>query len=125
MQLITPATRQRLSGVHPEVATELRRLESTLDDSALAPQLLQLISDFFDAEFGDRVWGPSANPTALERSTLDVCEQFMVSVADVSDAQVAALAAHMSPDELYNLMYAIYLIEMSKRLDITLERVLS
>jgi len=30
----------------------------------------------------------------------------------------------LSTDDVYNLMYAIYLIEMSKRLDLTLDRVL-
>ena len=124
MELVTSATRQRLSSLHPEVATELGRLETVLDESALDPQLLQLVGQFFDAELGNGDWQAPADPSPLEQACLAVCEQFMISVADMSDELVQDLAEHLSPDDLYNLMYAIYLIEMSKRLDITLERVL-
>ena len=49
----------------------------------------------------------------------------MISVADIREEQIAALRSHLSTDDVYNLMSAIYLIEMSRRLDHTLERVLS
>ena len=124
MELITAATRERLTAMHPEVATELGRLESILDDSTLDPQLLQLVSNYFDAELGGNTFIAPENPSPLEQACLKVCEQFMISVADTNDAQIAGLSEHLSPDDVYNLMYAIYLIEMSKRLDITLERVL-
>ena len=48
----------------------------------------------------------------------------MVSVANMTDEQVALLSRHLSADDVYNLMYAIYLLEMSERLKLVLKGVL-
>ncbi len=124
MHLINPATRRRLESLHPEVATEIANLERVLDDSSLDPNLLTLVGDYFDTALREESWTPPDSLGELEADCLAVCEQFMVSVSDLNESQMAALARHLGPDDLYNLMYAIYLIEMSKRLDLTLERTL-
>ena len=125
MNLVTPDTRLRLRSHHPEAIQEIENLERVLDETALDPALLSLCSDFFNATLRSQGWSVPASAGELETACLELCEQFSTSVSDVRDDQVAALRAHLGTDDVYNLMYAIYLIEMSQRLDITLERALS
>lgn len=124
MNLVNVETRQRLETYHPEAAAEIANLEQVLDDTALESSLLALCSDYFEAALRDSEWVRPDPLTALEAACLDVCEQFMLSVSDIRDEQIAALREHLGADDVYVLMSAIYLIEMSKRLDLTLERVL-
>ncbi len=125
MNLVTPDTRLRLRSHHPEAIREIENLERVLDETALDPALLSFCGDFFNASLRGQDWSMPANASDIEKACLDVCEQFSASVSDVRDEQIAALGAHLATDDVYNLMYAIYLIEMSRRLDITLERALS
>jgi hypothetical protein len=124
MNLVTAETRQRLQAHHPGAAAEIDKLEGILDDTNLSPELLALCGAYFHAALRGDDWCAPDSPTELESACLDVCEQFMVSVPGVTDEQIAALNRHLGADDVYNLMSAIYLIEMSKRLDMTLERVL-
>ena len=124
MQLIDTQARDTLREHHPEVATELDNLQRCLSEQALDPALLKLCSDFFEANLRNQSWSPPDSLSDLEVACLDVCEQFMVSVSNVTDQQVAALSEHLTADQLYNLMYGIYLIEASKRLELMLGRVL-
>ena len=124
MNLVSSETQERLAAYHPQAAVEIDKLQRVLADSSLDPGLLTLCSDYFNAELRDGTWMPPRPLSELESACLDVCEQFMVSVSDVRDDQIDGLSKHLTADELYNLMYAIYLIELSIRLDLTLERVL-
>ena len=124
MMLVRPDTQRRLQTHHPEVAAELDKLGQVLDGTGLNAQLLALCGDYIESNLSNREWAPPKSPGALEAACLDVCEQFMISVSDMREEQIAALRRHLSTDDVYNLMYAIYLIEMSKRLDLTLDRVL-
>ena len=125
MQLINIATRQRLEAFHPEAAAEIANLELVLDSSSLNPDVLTLCADYVDATLAGDPWETPASAGDLGNACLDVCEQFMISVADIREEQIRALRNHLTTDDVYNLMSAIYLIEMSRRLDHTLERVLS
>ena len=124
MHLIKPETRRHLQGSHPQVATELGNLSQILDRTALDEGLLSLCGDYFEAALRGQDWAPQKPLTEFESACLDVCAQFMLSVANVNDEHIAALSRHRSADDVYNLMCAIYLIEASKRLDLTLERML-
>ena len=124
MKLLNTETQRRLAECHPEAATEIDSLQRVLADSSFDQELLTLCSSFFDASLRGNTWSPPRPLSDLESASLVVCEQFMVSVADVSDKQIFDLSRHLSPDELYNFMYAIYVIEASQRLSLTLERVL-
>ncbi len=124
MDLVSEQLRRRLQTHHPAAVAELDKLGRILDDTSLDPALLALCSDYFAAALAGADWSPSKRLSELETACIDVCEQFMVSVSTMTDPQIGALNEHLSPDEVYNLMCAIYLIEMSRRLDMTLERVL-
>ena len=124
MNLVTPETRERLETHHPEALREIENLERVLDETTIDAGLLTLCGDYFEATIRNKEWLPPEELSDLEATCLDVCEQFTLSVADVRDEQIAALRLHLSTDDVYNLMHAIYLIEMSKRLDLTMERAL-
>ena len=124
MQLVNSESRATLQAHHPEALQELDRLADTLDDTGLDPALLDMCQTFFATTLRGGNWHAGRALSDLETDCLSVCEQFSVSVSSMSDEQLAALARHMSPDQLYNLMYAIYLIEMSERLHLTLKGVL-
>ena len=125
MRLINSAARQRLEALHPEAAGEIANLEQVLDDTSLDPGLLALCADYFDTTLAGNTWRSPTSLGDLESACIDVCEQFMVSVSDMREEHIEPLRRHLNADDVYNLMSAIYLIEMSRRLDLTLERVLS
>jgi hypothetical protein len=54
---------------------------------------------------------------ALTRAQLDFAEQFAFAVGSVSDAQVDALRAHLTDDELWAFVAAIYELDMGLRLE--------
>jgi hypothetical protein len=122
--LTNAATRRHLEAHHPEAVGEIRNLEGILTVSGLDTDLLALCANYFDARLADEPWTPPNPLSELEQSCIDVCEQFMISVSDIREEHIVSLRRHLSTDEVYNLMSAIYLIEMSRRLDLTLERVL-
>lgn len=124
MNLIRPDTQQHLQNFHPEVAAQLDNLGQVLDGTGLDAGLLQLCGDFIESNLSNKKWVPPESLPELETACLEVCDQFMTSVSGIGEEQIAALRRHLSTDDVYNLMYAIYLIEMSKRLDLTLNRVL-
>ncbi len=124
MNIVTASTRQCLHTHHEEAIRELENLERVIEQTSLDTGLLELCGDYFEAALRDRAWDRPDSLGDREAACLDVCEQFMVSVATVTDGQIAALRQHFGTDEVYNLMSAIYLVEMGKRLDLTLERVL-
>jgi hypothetical protein len=124
LYLTNAVTRRHLEAHHPEAAGEIRKLEGIINETALDADLLSLCTVYFDTALAGETWEPPESLSELERACIDVCEQFMISVSDVREEQIAALRRHLSTDDVYNLMSAIYLIEMSRRLDLTLERVL-
>ncbi len=124
MQLVNSNTRSVLQAHHPEALKELDNLAETLDSTSLDPALLQLCQSYFSSSLNGGSWSADHELSELESDCIQVCEQFMVSVSSMTDEQVAALSRHLSADELYNLMYAIYLIEMSERLNLTFKGVL-
>ncbi|MEM6820065.1 MAG: hypothetical protein AAF578_14875 [Pseudomonadota bacterium] len=124
MNLISPESRDRLARLHSEAAAELENLEHALDDVPIPVDLLRLTDHFVDVSLRGQEWQPPESMTPIEKACLDYCGQFMASVASIEDAQVAALREHLSPDQVYLYANAVYLIEMSKRLDLTLEAVL-
>lgn len=124
MELVKSHTLSQLKQYHPEAAVELENLQTTLAAQGLDMGLLKLCAEYFDAALGNKSWFQPDSLNGLEKACLGVCEQFMVSVAHVTDSQMTALSQHLTPDELYNLMYGIYLIEAAKRLELVLERTL-
>ncbi len=124
MQLLNPEARSTLEMHHPEALSELDRLTNTLDGSSLDPALLELCQSYFRTSLAGQTWSAKRDLSDLESDCIKVCEQFMVSVASMSDEQLAALSRHMSADDVYNLMYAIYVLEMSERLKLVLKGVL-
>ncbi len=124
MQLVNPDTRSTLQAHHPEALGELDRLADAIDSTGLDADLLALCQSFFAASLRGERFDAGRELSDLESDCLAVCEQFMVSVSTLSDDQVASLARHLSADDLYQLMYAIYLLEMSERLGLTLKGVL-
>ncbi len=124
MQLINSATRERLEVHHPEAAGEIANLERVLDGTSLDPGLLALCADYFDTVLSGGIWESASSLSELETACLRVCAQFSVSVSDMREKHIEPLRQHLNADDVYNLMSAIYLIEMSKRLDLTLEKVL-
>ena len=69
-------------------------------------------------------WPSSPLFTAAERAHLAFTEQFVTSVASVSDADVDALLAHASQREVFEFISALYVLEMSRRVAMTSRAVL-
>jgi alkylhydroperoxidase family enzyme len=127
----------------PDVDDVLRRVQDDIWDAA-DPELLELarlrIGMLLGARSGDtarprrapelapervdnlRAWPTSPLYSDRERACLGLTEQFVMDVAGVTDDDVAAAAAWMSPAELYGFVSALYVLEFSIRVDIATAR---
>ena len=107
-----------LHAAQPDVAEALNRMQAVARE-ATDPALLELcrqrVSELLDD--GDPI-PPSRLLTPAERAFLAFTDQFVFSVASVSDADVAALLEHAEPVDVYRFVAALYSVEMSLRIDI-------
>jgi alkylhydroperoxidase family enzyme len=107
-----------LHAAQPEVASALNRMQAVARE-ATDPALLELcrqrVSELLDD--GDPI-PPSRLLTPAERAFLAFTDQFVFSVASVSDDDVAKLLEHAEPVDVYRFVAALYSVEMSLRIDI-------
>jgi alkylhydroperoxidase family enzyme len=68
-------------------------------------------------------WAQDPRFTDAERACLALAEQFVVSVADVDDALVDAVLAHLDPGDLFALVNAMYLFDATERLAAVTQRI--
>jgi alkylhydroperoxidase family enzyme len=59
-----------------------------------------------------------------QRAHLAFTDQFVFSVADVSDAEIEALLGSGSPQQVFEFIAALHVLEMNQRMDMTLNAVL-
>lgn len=130
-----------IRAVHPEGADALARMR----DAAVAvdPELLELcrlrVAAMLRVEPGEpgpaRGHGPDPERAAAladwsrascftdrERAHLAFCEQFVLSVGDVRDEDVAALRAHGDDLAVHEFVSALYVVELHERLAATWAR---
>lgn len=108
-----------ISRLQPEAAGLLSHAQELAGAERLALCRQALEATLFGAE------SPGADGLdALTLAQLEFTEQFAVAVGDISDAQVEALRAGMSDDELWAFVAAIYELDMELRLAAVAEALL-
>jgi hypothetical protein len=113
----------RIRELQPATGAELENLERTAWD-AVDKDLLQLCRDRAVAMHRGDDGNYPENPDERERAYIDFTEQFVTSVSSVSEQQIDDLIRHSSPDEVFAFVYALYVVEMSARVDFVAEGVL-
>jgi len=128
----------RLSDLQPSASAELARANAVAWQST-DPALLELCRHLvinmlgLDAESSSAsgrasrvdprklaeigAWENSDQYSSLERAALGFTEQFVLSVSSVSVGQVEALREHMDDEAVYAFAAALYLVEMTERLN--------
>ncbi len=122
--MLSESIHQRIAALHPDTGAQLSRL-GTLAQQATDPALLDLCLEMIDALLQDRSPALPPSLTERERAFLDFTEQFVVSVSTMSDTQVKKLLYYASEDEVYNFVNALYVIDMTRRLDLVAGRLLT
>ena len=114
----------RLEELHPSINSELNSIARAATD-VVDPQLLELCSSYIDAALCQRDWAPPASGlTDKERAFIAFTEQFTASVSTMTDEQVDKLLEYASADEIYNFASALYVVDMTRRLDLVAGKVL-
>ncbi|HMJ34515.1 MAG TPA: hypothetical protein VK501_11410 [Baekduia sp.] len=116
-------TLERLRELHPDGAARLAHL-NTVASGVTDPQLLALCVTCADTMLQGASYDIPSELDAREVAALEFTEQFVTSVGDVSDEQVQALLEHLSPEELYGFIGALYVREMTRRVELVAGRVL-
>jgi hypothetical protein len=99
------ALRRRLDAVH-------RAATAVVD-----PQLLQLCRARMALLIGSDEEHPrSASGESVEQAAVDLAEQMVIDVANVSDDQVTAVVRHLGPDAAATLVYALVAEEQRLRM---------
>lgn len=140
-------TEARLRELHPE-GLDAMRVAHSAAWAAVDPIILEscrlLVADLL-ADEPSRAWrSPAAVAAGLdeervaalsdwrrdprftpdERAHFAFTEQFVTSVGNVSEAEVDALLEHRDPERVYAFIDALYLLEMTQRLDAVLRATL-
>jgi alkylhydroperoxidase family enzyme len=145
---VLPATFERLSKLMPEAAAELASVDAAAWE-AVDPALLELCMRRLVAMLGDAApgepdaerarglgldeqklaalerWETSELFTPAERAHLAFTDQFVVSVAAVSDDHVEDLLRHADARQVYGFASALYVIEMTERLGLVTGAILA
>jgi hypothetical protein len=115
----------QIEALHPSVAPQLLNIMQLATEAA-DPQLLALCTSYIDAALTLQTWTPPHSPlTEKEQAFIAFTEQFITSVGTMSDNQVQDLLAFASADEVYDFVNAIYVTDMTRRLELVAARVLS
>jgi len=69
-------------------------------------------------------WRDDARLSAADRAYLAFTEQFVTSVPHISPDEIEALLEHSDPERVYAFIEALYLMEMTERVDIVMRAAL-
>ncbi len=115
---------ERLAELQPESTAQLRRAREAGRAELADPELLEFCMGRIDAMLGGDAWSEPEELSERERAYLDFAEQFSLSVGDVSEAQIDALLAHDSDEDVCRFVGALYPLEMSRRVELVAAEVL-
>jgi hypothetical protein len=114
----------RLDALQPDAAGELR----TIDRMSLEvtdPALLALCTGYMEAAMRCRDWHPPKQGlTEREQAFIDFTEQFVTSVSTLEEGAVTRLLDFATADEIYAFVHAMYVTDMTLRLQIVGQEVL-
>lgn len=118
------AGRERLARLQPETAAERERTERVVRELA-DPELLSRCEARIDALLtgGDLADDPAW--TARDHAFVAFTDQFVFSVGHVTDEQVAALLEHETAERVYAFVNALYVIDLTHRLELVAGEVLA
>lgn len=123
--MLSQQVQSRLQELHPDIATRLDTIIGLAPEST-DPQLLALCSSYVDAALRNEDWTPpSAGLSDKEQAFIQFTEQFTASVSTMSDQQVASLQNFASADEIYAFVNALYVADMTRRLDLVAGRMMT
>lgn len=114
---------QQLERLQPECAGQLKRINQLAVEVA-DKKLLDLCSGFLETMFDNRSWQPPRALTEREKAFVNFTEQFALSVSSVDDQLVAELLKFADADEVYNFTNALYVTDMTLRLQRVMGRLL-
>jgi len=121
--MLSEPVKQRLATLHPEGTAELQRINQLALEAA-EPTLLKLCTELIDALLQDRSPTLPQTLSPRDKAFLAFTEQFVTAVSAVSDEQVAELLRFATEDEVYSFVNALYVTDMTRRLDLVAGRVL-
>jgi hypothetical protein len=114
----------QLEILQPNIASELSAMID-LAQKSTDTQLLELCKSYIDAALLQQHWHQPERPlTDKEQAFITFTEQFVSSVGTMSDEQVELILQFASADEVYNFVNAIYVTDLSRRLELVIGRVL-
>lgn len=122
--MLSQTLQQRLTTLHPEGSSALTRL-SELAPASTDPALLDLCGSMVDALLDNRTWQPPHALTPREQAFTAFTEQFVTAVSGTTDQQVQRLLEFASDDEVYNFVNALYVVDMTRRLERVAGRLLT
>lgn len=123
--MLSTKTFTSLEKLQPDIAKELHNIMHLAPNSTDA-ELLELCTSYIDAALRNQNWKPPERPlTEKEQAFIAFTEQFIVSVGTMSDEQVKRLLQFASADEVYAFVNALYVTDMTQRLELVAGRILA
>jgi alkylhydroperoxidase family enzyme len=114
----------RLAELHQEGVAELKRVNAIAREST-DPALLALCHGRAVAMLTAGRWDEPPGLGDRACAFLDFTEQFVTSVSHIADADVERLLEHASAEEVYCFIGALYVLEMTTRVELVAREVLA
>ncbi len=116
---------QRLEALQPDTTAHLQRINQ-LSREGLDGPLFALCEGCLDAALRGELWRPPAGGLdERQRAFIDFTEQFASSVSTLQAEQVSRLLDFASADEVYGFVHALYVADMTRRLELVAGEVLA
>ena len=122
--MVSSEVMSQLKTLQPEISQHLAGTMA-LAEKAADPALMALCTSYIDAALNNQNWDVDrASLTDKEQAFIAFTEQFVMAVSDMTDKQVQRLLQYASADEVYGFVNALYVRDMTRRLDLVAGRVL-
>ncbi len=115
--MLSPTVSDRLEALQPEALAKLAAVNQ-FARRASDPALLELCSGYIEAALRCEDWQmPEGGLSGRERAFIAFTEQFVTAVSTLESSSVTNLLQYASADEVYAFVHALYVIDMTLRLD--------
>ena len=122
--MLTLDIKGKIGKYHPDAVKQLEIVYRMAEDS-IEPALLDLCGSYIDAALEEKAWQPPYELSGREKAFIDVTEQFVSSVSTMNNEQIQALLEFSPANDIYLFINSLYVIEMTKRMSLVADKVLS
>lgn len=127
MAVVPARLLKRVAALDPELPAALDAAvaaASATVDERLVDLVERRVAVLLGDEEARAAWSDADPRDEAAQACANLVDQFVIDVSGVTDADVAAVAAHLPSAQLLGFVSALYVVELTQRIDLALAAVL-